>query len=344
MKVNIKNLTARQLQEWLEANGYRKFRGRQIQDWLYHQYADDFSAMQNLPAKLREQLDNCFFPVSISPVEEQVAEDGTVKYLMALKDKNNVETVVIPAGDRTAVCISSQVGCPVGCSFCASGKGGLERNLEAAEIVDQVIFACRRLGGKIDNVVVMGVGEPLLNPDNLISALHTLTDPQYLNLGARRITVSTSGIVPGIKKLAEEGKQWNLAVSLHGTNDSLRARFIPERFRYPVNEILSACQYYHELTGRMVYFEYTLLKDFNDSEKDAKALAGHARKVKAKINLIPCNSGGNQKWQSPDFPAVKRFQQILKDQGVSATLRQRRGNDIQAACGQLRSDRSLYKP
>ncbi|MFW6414574.1 MAG: 23S rRNA (adenine(2503)-C(2))-methyltransferase RlmN [Verrucomicrobiota bacterium] len=337
MTLNIKNLTGRQLLDWLDSQGEPKFRAKQIHEWLYDHFVQDFQAMRNLPLKLREQLARDFSATSVSAVKEQSAEDGTVKYLLELADNKTVETVLIPQGERYTVCVSSQVGCPVGCYFCASGQDGLERNLSIAEIVDQVLFCCARLGRKVDNVVVMGIGEPLLNTENLIPALNVLTDPASLNLGARRLTVSTSGIVPGMKKLADEGKQWNLALSLHAASDSRRSRFIPNRFRYPLHDIFAACRYYHQQTGRMVYFEYTLIKDANDAETDAEELAAHARKVKAKVNLIPCNPSFNNAWQPPSQDVIEAFQNTLAAKGVSSTLRQRKGCDIQAACGQLRS-------
>jgi 23S rRNA (adenine2503-C2)-methyltransferase len=236
------------------------------------------------------------------------------------------------------VCISTQVGCPVRCSFCASGREGLKRDLRAGEIVDQVVFANRAADERIDNVVVMGMGEPLLNLSALLPALDTICAGagRGLGIGARHVTVSTSGIVPGIRRLAKAGRQWNLALSLHGVTDERRARFIPPQFRYPLNEVLAACREYREATGRMVTLEYALVAGENDTPADSQALAVIARDLRAKVNLIPCNSVGNT-FEASSEDRVNQFHEELLGRGAQSTVRRRKGADIQAACGQLRS-------
>ena len=334
----IKNISDEQLDNWLVKHGFKKFRRRQINNWLYNNFCCNFERMRNVPDDLIRELGKNFRACAVQTLEKQEADDGTWKYLFELGDGETIETVLIPDDDRNTVCISSQVGCPVGCYFCASGKFGLTRNLDPAEIVDQVLYICGELGQKVDNIVVMGIGEPLLNTDNLIPALKLLNSSAGLELGARRVTVSTSGIVPGIRKLAEQGVQWNLALSLHGTNDEERAQFIPQHNRYPLSEILEACRYYNDQTGRMITFEYTLIEGYNSSLRDADRLIDCAYKAGAKVNLIPCNPvKGGCSWKPPSSDNIAEFRKRLENRGLSVTQRKRKGDKINAACGQLRS-------
>jgi 23S rRNA (adenine2503-C2)-methyltransferase len=292
--------------------------------------------MANVPKALRQALDQAFMVCAVEQVRVAESRDGTRKFLLRLQDDETIETVLIPTEERSTVCVSTQVGCPVRCAFCASGRRGLVRDLSVGEIVDQVLFASAMLGRRVDNIVVMGMGEPLLNLDAVTAALNRLCNPDLAGFGARHVTVSTSGIVPGIRRLADEGRQWNLALSLHATTDRARAEFIPDRHRYPLTQVLDACGRYREKTGRMVTFEYALLSGRNDSDLDAQDLARMALSLRAKVNLIPCNSTGGV-FEAPDGGACRRFLSLLRERGVQASLRQERGSDIDAACGQLRS-------
>jgi 23S rRNA (adenine2503-C2)-methyltransferase len=337
---HIKDLTDAALEAVLREAGQPAFRARQLRQWLYRQRVRSFAEMRNLPAALRERLADGFVAFALVCRETQTAADGTVKWLFELPDGETVETVFIPADGRTTVCISTQVGCPVRCAFCASGRDGLVRDLTPGEIVDQVIAACDPGGKRPDNIVVMGIGEPLLNLDAVLPALDRICtpEPDGLGFGARHVTVSTSGIVPGILRLAEAGRQWNLALSLHASNDAARARLIPAAYRYPLAEILDACRTYRERTGRMVTLEYALFRNRNDGDGDAAELAQIARSLRAKVNLIPCNAAGGA-FAAPAADRVQAFLARLLDLRVQATVRRRRGEDILAACGQLRTHR-----
>ena len=328
---------------WLAGRGEPAYRVRQIDEWLYARWVTSFTEMTNLGKPTRDALAAEFAPFALNCLNTQQAGDGTRKFLLELGDKETVESVLIPAPRRNTVCVSTQVGCPVRCVFCASGQGGFVRNLAASEIVDQVIFACRELKERVNNIVVMGMGEPLLNLDNLVSALETICAADKLGVGARHITISTSGIVPGIRRLADLGRQWNLALSLHSATEGGRAKLIPTQHRFPLPEILEACRYYREKTSRMVTLEYALIQGQNDSRTDAEALSGVARDLRAKVNLIPYNSTGKGKFAPPDRAAVRRFSEDLVHAGVQVSIRKEMGTDIRAACGQLRAGRPLVE-
>lgn len=333
----VKDLSAEELKAWLQAQGQPAFRLKQIREWLYHRQAISFEEMANLPAPLRQKLAADFIPFALETIATQTAQDGTVKFLHRLHDGETIESVRISAPDRTTVCISTQVGCPVRCTFCASGRDGLVRDLTPAEIVDQVIAANRSLGGgaRVDNIVVMGMGEPLLNLDNLLVALDLVGSPDGLGIGARSITISTSGIVPGIHRLAELGRQWNLALSLHATTEEARARLIPQAYRYPLEEILQACIDYFEKTSRIVTLEYALIAGRNDTDAEMRQLAAIARRLRAKVNLIPYNPTTDA-YRPPEDAGVRHAVALLEKSGVTVTVRREKGAEIQAACGQLR--------
>lgn len=335
-KQNIKDLSEEELFALLKKHSQAPFRLKQLQNWLYKNWAIDFSEMKNLPAAFLQALAQDYRVFSLQVLQTQIASDGTVKWLSGLSDNNTVETVLLSAGQRKTVCISTQVGCQVRCAFCCSGQPGFIRDLSCSEIIDQVILACRHLEKKINNIVVMGMGEPLHNLENLSLALELLNDENAFALGCRHITISTSGIVPGIYKLADMQKPWNLAVSLHATNDQQRARIIPEKFRYPIDEIIKACQYHRKKTKRMPTIEYTLLENINDSKKDSQELSKIAKELRAKVNLIPCNEGAGL-YKAPTKQVAKEFLSSLEANGVQASLRSRKGDDIKAACGQLRN-------
>ncbi len=334
----LREIGQAELAEWLAARRQPAFRAKQIREWLFAKQALTADEMTNLPAGLRAALAEDFAICSVTQAEVVQDGEGTTKWLLELGDGETIEAVLIRAPDRLTVCISTQVGCPVRCSFCASGRHGLVRDLSAGEIVDQVVFANRAAGQRVDNIVVMGMGEPLLNLDALLPALDLICAEEGLGIGARHVTVSTSGIVPGIRRLATAGRQWNLALSLHGVTDAARARLIPPAHRYPLAEILRACREYRETTGRMVTLEYALIAGENDHADDARHLTRIARDLHAKVNLIPCNATGAAH-RSSAAEQVRMFHEQLVAAGVQATVRRRKGSDIQAACGQLRARR-----
>ncbi|UDQ97070.1 23S rRNA (adenine(2503)-C(2))-methyltransferase RlmN [Lentisphaerota bacterium WC36G] len=316
-----------------------KFRAKQLAEWLYKKLILDANSMKNIPAKLFDKLtENDFTTCSSEIIKKQQSHDGTTKILIQLADNEVIESVIIPSDKRITFCLSTQVGCPVQCYFCASGKNGLTRNLSAGEIVEQFIHCCSIIGHKLpSNIVFMGIGEGLLNLENLLNALEIISSENEINLGARRITVSTSGWVPGIVKLADQEKQFNLALSLHAVDDEMRSKLIPGKMRYPVNKILEACRYYRQKTNRMVTYEYTLLKGINDSIVAAKKLTTLALENRAKVNLIPYNSTENNGFYRPSAKRINEFSSILEKAGVQVSVRREMGNDVDAACGQLRN-------
>ncbi|MBP1582966.1 MAG: 23S rRNA (adenine(2503)-C(2))-methyltransferase RlmN [Victivallales bacterium] len=332
----LADLSLEALQDWLKSHQQPAFRAKQIHDWLYKKCATSFAEMGNLPQPLRQQLEQEFLACALAPLDTQRSDDGTTKWLSQLADGNAVETVLIPAKDRITLCLSTQVGCAVRCAFCASGKHGLVRNLTPGEIVDQVRLANHEFGTTATNLVIMGIGEPMHNRENLVTALNLICSPEGLGLGARHITISTSGIVPEMRLLADEAMPWNLAISLHAVNDAQRARIIPPQHRYPIREILAAARYYREKTNRMFTIEYALVKGLNSSPDDAASLASLARENRAKVNLIPCNNQ-EEPFLPPPVPACRAFLDILTKAGVQASLRLRRGEAIKAACGQLKA-------
>jgi 23S rRNA (adenine2503-C2)-methyltransferase len=334
----IKDITEAELAQWLKAHNQPAFRAKQLHAWLYSftDCANDFAQMANLPKALREALSAEFAPCALTPCERLVDnEDGTVKWLSELLDGNTIETVLIRVPERSTVCISTQVGCPVRCVFCASGRHGLIRNLTSTEIVEQVLLASRELKQRVDNIVVMGMGEPLLNLDNLLPALNFLYSDDAIMFGQRHVTISTSGIVPGILRLAETKSSWNLALSLHAVNDEERAKIIPTEYRYPLEEIFAACEEHRRQTNRMLTLEYALIAGRNDDSERMSKLSQIAHRLRAKVNLIPCNPAGS----NCSAPALQRCRQCVNEltaQGVQATLRLSHGRNIIAACGQLR--------
>jgi len=333
---NLKDISVDELKAWLSEHRQGAFRVRQIRQWLYGKFAVSYDEMGNLPAVLRSQLSGCVAPFSLKPLKKLIdSGDGTVKWLSELCDGNTIETVLIRVPERSTVCISTQVGCDVRCVFCASGRHGLVRNLTKGEIIDQVILVCRELGRRVDNIVVMGMGEPMMNLENLVAALEEMSQEDALFLGDRHVTISTSGIVPGIRALASLERSWNLALSLHATTDEERAQIIPPRNRYPLEEIFDACLEYRRKTNRMLTLEYALIAGRNDDNARMGRLADIAHRLRAKVNLIPCNPAGS----NCTAPALSRCRQCcdqLIAANVQATLRLSHGQKILAACGQLR--------
>ncbi len=342
-KTDIKSLYREELASRLTQRGEAAYRVDQILDWTYGKLAVSFEEMTNLSAALRTGLAEEYEVNAVKALKTHRAGDTTEKLLFELHDHSLIETVLIPAtpgltsrSDRLTACVSTQVGCAYGCRFCASGLQGLERSLTAAEIVDQVVHAQKLCGERIDNIVVMGMGEPLANYDSLMRALTIINAPWGLGIGARKITVSTVGLVSRIKQLAEQPMQFRLAISLHGATDEVRNRIMPVNKKYPLQELLDACRYYRTKARRMMTFEYILIDGVNDTRDQAKHLAEIARDLHAKVNLIPYNEVEGLEWKRPGSGRCKTFQKILEDRGVRATLRQEKGADINAACGQLR--------
>lgn len=336
LKTSINTVSEAELKEWLRSIGQPEYRCTQIRGWIFKNFAVSPDEMKNVPAELRAKLTERFTFCRTREIKSDKSADGTEKLLLKLHDGECVESVIIPSLERFTFCLSTQVGCPVGCYFCASGVGGLVRNLDASEILDELFICCRKIGGVPDNIVFMGTGEPLMNFANLVAAMDIIGGSDYMGISPRRITVSTSGFVPGIIRLADEKKPWNLAVSLHAPTDKVRALLIPLKHRYPVKDICDACRYYFNNTGRIVTFEYTLVKDVNDSPAHALELASLAHGCGAKINLIPLNQVENSTFSRPDKQIISKFESIIRSKKIPVTLRIEKGDNINAACGQLR--------
>jgi len=343
-KADLKSLVLSELQEQFRELGEPSYRAGQISDWLYKKRVDAIDKMTNLPRSLRNRLSETFSLGKIDLVRVLGARDTTRKFLFRLVDRNLIESVLIPASlalyggrsDRRTICVSTQVGCAYGCKFCASGLEGFSRNLSANEIVDQLIAVERVTGEKIDNVVFMGMGEPLANLENVLRAIRIINADWGLGIGARHITISTSGLAQQIRRLAQEPLQIRLAVSLHGATDEVRDRIMPINRRYNIEALLSACDYYKAHKKQHLTFEYILIADVNDSDEQARLLSRHAQRLSAKVNLIPYNSVSGLPWARPSKERQEKFLAILRVRGISATLRREKGHDIDAACGQLR--------
>ena len=366
MPTDVKSLTRDELEARFKTWEQPVYRVKQLLEWLYVHRVTTWEAMTNLPKPLREQLKETFALQSLELVRKQGAPDATQKFLWRLHDHALIEGVLIPANpalygdasDRHTLCVSTQVGCAYGCKFCASGLDGWKRNLAPNEIVEQVISVerlgpqstvlSRESGGSahsrlktvdsrlVDNLVVMGMGEPLANYDNLLKALRILNAPWGGGIGARKITISTCGLAPQIRKLAGEPEQFRLAVSLHGATDEVRNKIMPVNRKHPLKELVAACEYYQGRKGRMISFEYILIAGVNDSPDQAKPLAALARRLFAKVNLIPYNKVEGLPWKRPAKDVCETFLAVLEKQKVIATLRHEKGHDIDAACGQLR--------
>jgi 23S rRNA (adenine2503-C2)-methyltransferase len=326
------------LAEWKQP----AYRAKQIEEWLYAHKVDTFDAMTNLPAALREKLVANMRIGGMTPVSEQLSLDGqTVKWLFRLPDGQLIESVLMEYDDgRRTACISTQAGCAMGCVFCATGQMGFARHLTHGEILEQALHIARRLereNERLSNVVLMGMGEPFHNYDNTVIAIRRLNDPNGLNIGQRHITVSTVGLVPGIRKFAQEGLQVGLAISLHAATDEERSALLPINKRYPIEEVIDAVQFYIEKTGRRVTFEWALIRGKNDSVEQANTLGRLLHGVKCHVNAIPLNPTGGYDGQPSDPERVEAWQTKLSDWGVSSTIRVRRGIDIQAGCGQLKT-------
>ena len=321
-----------------EGLGTQKYRAGQILAWTYQRRAHSLEAMTDLPAALRTKLAERCEIRSSRVTEAARSRDHTEKLLVQLHDGHCVETVLIRERSRLTVCVSTQVGCAMGCVFCASGMDGLVRNLSAAEIVEQVLHAADRLGDDeaVSNIVVMGIGEPLANYDRLMKAIRIMNEPWGLGLGARRITVSTVGLPTQIEKLAREGLQINLAVSLHAPNDTVRRKVVPKGRRVGIERLTESARRYFQVTGRQITFEYVLLEGVNVFPSHAHELARHVKDLPCAINLIPYNPVEGLPWRAPESEAVARFRAILEGHGLIVNVRKKKGSGVDAACGQLR--------
>ena len=328
-----------ELKELLKTLGEPKYRADQIVNHIYRGLATSYDEMTSLSKSLRTKLEAAAGEFPLRLTETLVAKDETEKLLLSLSDGDSIEMALIPSPDRMTFCLSTQVGCPVGCHFCASGAAGLARNLTAAEMLAELLIGSSLHGALPDNVVFMGIGEGLLNTRELFHALEFMTAPEYFGMSPRRITVSTSGIVPGIDKLAALKREFTLAISLHAPDDATRAKLIPDTIRYPIVEIMAAADRYREQAGRMVTLEYTLLDGINDSPAAARAMATLAKRHHAKINLIPFNVA-KEGFRRPSAEKIKRFCAELESTGAHFTLRRERGAESSAACGQLRLRRN----
>ena len=358
MLPDIKSIARPELEARLKEWGEPAYRAGQVLDWLYQRRAASWDAMTNLPKPLRQQLMEKFSLEVLELVQKQGSRDTTEKFLWRLADHALIESVLIPANpalygeasDRHTLCVSTQVGCAYGCKFCASGLEGWKRNLTVAEIVEQVLaverYESSRLAAEgkrppeesrlVNNLVIMGMGEPLANYDSLLPALRILNAAWGGAIGARKITISTSGLAPQIRQLADDPLQFRLAISLHGATDAIRNQIMPVNRKYPLAELTSACEYYQHKKGRMITLEYILIAGLNDDPAQAKPLARLAKRLNAKINLIPYNQVEGLRWIRPGERAQEAFLAALEKQEVTATLRREKGHDIDAACGQLR--------
>ena len=340
VKASLYSLTFPELKKWLASVAEPAFRAKQIYDWLYVKRVTEIEEMTNLSKDLRQKLANEFTLTSLKLVTKQTSNDGTIKFLFELYDGYSIETVIMRHDYGNSVCVTTQVGCRIGCTFCASTLGGLKRNLAAGEIVAQVVEAERAMneeGERINSCVVMGIGEPFDNFDALVSFLRTINDENGLNIGARHITVSTSGIVPSIYKFADEGMQINFAISLHAPNDELRSKLMPINRAYSLDKLMEAIRYYVDKTSRRVTFEYGLFGGVNDQAEHAEQLADLIQDLKCHVNLIPVNNVLERDYVRTPRNQIFNFERILKRRGVNVTIRREHGSDIDAACGQLRA-------
>ncbi|RHW39696.1 23S rRNA (adenine(2503)-C(2))-methyltransferase RlmN [Lysinibacillus yapensis] len=340
LRESIYSLRLDELQQWLTEHGEKAFRAGQIYEWLYEKRVKSFDDMSNLSKSLRENLKEHFALTTLSTLIKQESKDGTIKFLFQLQDGYSIETVLMRHEYGNSICVTTQVGCRIGCTFCASTLGGLKRHLMAGEIVEQVVKVQQELdevGERVSHIVIMGIGEPFDNYDNMMNFLKVVNHDKGLNIGARHITVSTSGIVPKIYKFADEELQINFAVSLHAPNQEARQKLMPIARAYKLDELLEAVRYYTKKTGRRVSFEYGLMAGENDSVEVAEELADLIKGIKCHVNLIPINYVPERDYIRTSRSSIFAFEKALKKRGVNVTIRREQGADIAAACGQLRA-------
>jgi 23S rRNA (adenine2503-C2)-methyltransferase len=346
MKRSIKDLKLAEFAAHLEDCQQQPYRAKQIWQWLFQKRATTFSEMTNLSATLRRQLDEEFEISRLRLVRRAESVDGTIKFLFALVDGESIESVLIPERKRLTLCVSTQAGCGFGCAFCATALLGFKRNLRASEIIDQVLEASRTLtnGRRITHIVLMGMGEPLANYAETLKALNVMTDTSWgLGFSPRRVTLSSVGLVPQIKRLMKETRV-NLAISLHAASDEVRGRLMPVNRKYALRELIDCCRSLPIPRRKRITFEYVLLRGVNDSAEDAQQLAEMLRGIRCKVNVIPFNPHPGSAFQRPSEAEIERFQHALQEHGLQINVRRPRGDDIQAACGQLQGEESKQKP
>ena len=337
MKKNIKNFTLDELKDELLSLGQKSFRAEQIFKWIHQENITSFEEMTNISKDLRENLDKLYVIKNFKIIKKLESKDGTKKYLFdVLDDGNAIESVLMQYKHGYSICVSSQIGCKMGCKFCASTGIPFVRNLEPGEIVEQILAVQREENVRISNIVFMGIGEPLDNYENVIKAINIINHPKGLNIGTRHISISTSGLVPNIYKLAKENIQCTLSISLHSSNNEKRSEMMPVNNRYPIEELIKACREYIKITNKRISFEYALAKDNNDNLKDAKELVKLLKGLICHVNLIPINKIDNGKYTKSTNDNIIKFRDYLNDNGIVATIRRELGSDIDAACGQLR--------
>lgn len=334
----ISSLDLEQLTGLMKELGQPGFRAKQIFHWLHQKLVTEFSQMTDQPKALLARLEESWYIAAPAVRRKQVSKDGTVKYLLELADGNCIETVLMRYHYGNTVCVSTQVGCRMGCRFCASTQAGRVRNLEAGEIASEIYTAQRDSGERVSHIVLMGIGEPLDNYDEALKFLRLISHPEGVNIGMRNISLSTCGLVPMILRLAQEKLQITLSISLHAPNNPMRSSMMPVNDAYPVEELIAACRQYQKITGRRISFEYSMVRGVNDSPATARELAKLIQGMGAHVNLIPINPVDGSPYSATDTDNVKRFQADLEKLGVNATIRRRLGSDISAACGQLRRE------
>jgi 23S rRNA (adenine2503-C2)-methyltransferase len=334
--INILDLNLQELKHWMKTNGESEFRAKQIFDWIYKNVWN-FRDMNNIPAALRDKLEGSLY-IEVPEIVETFKSysDETQKFLLGYRDGNVIETVVMKYKHGNSICVSTQIGCKMGCRFCASTIGGVVRNLSAGEILAQILAAQKAVGERISNIVLMGSGEPLDNYDNVLKFIYLVNSEYGLNIGQRHITLSTCGIVPKINELAEENLQITLAISLHAPNDLLRKSMMPIAYKYSIEELINTCKSYVEKTNRRITFEYSLVKGVNDGSEQADQLANLLKGMLCHVNLIPINEVRENTYKKSTPDNVKAFYNRLIHYGIETTVRKEMGSDINAACGQLR--------
>ena len=333
---NIKDYDLEDLKQELVNMGEKKFRAEQIFKWIFQDKVTSFDEMTNLSLELRDKLKQNYSLSNFRVLKKQTASDGTIKYLFDVLDGNAIETVLMKYHHGFSICVSSQIGCKMGCKFCASTGIAFERSLTSGEIVEQILAVERDEGIRISNVVFMGIGEPLDNYENVVNAIRIINNQKGINIGARHISISTSGLVPNIYRLAEENIQCTLSISLHATTDEQRSKMMPVNNKYNIEELLNACKEYISKTNRRISFEYALAKDNNDNLEDAKRLVKLLKGMNCHVNLIPINKIENGKFTKSSNENIIKFRDYLNEHGIVATIRRELGSDIDAACGQLR--------
>jgi len=337
IKKNICDFPLEELEKIFLAWGEQKFHAKQVFSWIYQKATLNFSGMSNVPVRLRKKLEENLCLQELNLIKQVKSSDGTGKFLFELKDKNLIEAVTIPTKDRLTGCVSTQVGCKFTCKFCASGLLGFKRNLSCGEIINETLFLKNKsLPKKLTHIVFMGTGEPLDNYAEVLKAIRIINSPDGFNIGARRITISTAGLIPGIEKLAKEGLQIELSVSLHAADDKTRSLIMPINKIYPLEKLISSCREYFQQTNRQVTFEYILIKGLNSSLQSAQNLGRILTGFDCKLNLIPANSVGELGIEPPGQKEILLFKNTLVKNKIKVTLREPRGEDIEAACGQLR--------